>query len=119
MRRFIVYLPVGMVLALSACASAPEVPPPSPIPLAVDAGLGSQHGNYAAQADGQTTGPYGEHCTVFNWDRPLDAESAVRLRSASCESLDRPGRMVARELSREVIPLTESNLRSGGDGDAP
>ena len=94
-------------LAVCGCASTP---PPPLHPLSVEQGLGSEHGNYAALADGEMRGPAGERCVVFNWDRPLSNGLVVRLRSASCESKERPGRMVAIELSRTIIPLAQSNL---------
>ncbi len=88
-------------------------------PLTVGNGLGSQFGNYAAQIDGETRGPSGEHCVVFDWDRPLTDRLAVRLRSASCESKERPGRMVATELSRTIIPISKSNLAGAQDEGQP
>lgn len=108
---------------LSACAIAPDIPPPVPvqtIPLGLHQGLGSEHGTYAAQVDGEMTGPNGEHCIVFNWDRPLEGQPGsdalvFRLRSASCESPDHPGRMISVELSRSVIPISESSLGSESD----
>ncbi|MFX8660804.1 hypothetical protein ABTM16_19135, partial [Acinetobacter baumannii] len=77
--------------------------------------LGSQLGNYAAESDGEMRGPAGERCVIFNWDRPLSHDRALRLRSASCEALDRPGWMVSHDLSRTVIPLSESNLKDSQD----
>lgn len=61
-------------------------------------------------------GPAGERCVIVDWDRPLTKDLAVRLRSASCESKERPGWMVAREISRTIIPLSESNLK-GEEGE--
>jgi hypothetical protein len=101
--------------AVSGCASTSVDLPPS-----VGNGLGSQYGNYAAQADGEMLGPAGERCIVYDWDRPLTKDRALRLRSASCESTEHPGMMVARELSRTVIPMSESTLKDeqgeAGDG---
>ena len=103
-------------VALSACSSSapPPLPPvPSPaldLPLAVNKGVGSQYGNYAAQEEREMRGENGERCVVFNWDRPLTQDLAIRLKSASCESKDAPGMMTSHEISRTVIPLTESNL---------
>jgi len=99
-------------LMLCACAAAP---PPAPHPLSVEHGLGSERGNYAARTDGEMRGPSGERCVVFNWDRPLSNGLVVRLRSASCESKEHPGRMVATELSRTIIPMAESNLADETD----
>ena len=100
----------SIAMALSGCAST-ETAPASALPLSVGHGAGSQYGNYAAQLDGVMRGPEGERCFVFNWDRPLTKDLAIRLRSASCETKERPGRLVARELSRTVIPISESNLK--------
>ena len=102
---------VGTALALSACASAPV----AEHPLSIGNGVGSQYGNYAAQAAGEMRGPSGERCVIFNWDRPLTKDLAVRLRSASCHSKERPGRMVATELSRTIIPISKSNLAGRQD----
>jgi hypothetical protein len=101
-------------LALCGCASAP---PPIPHPLSVQHGLGSEHGNYAAQADAEMRGPDGERCVVFSWDRPLSDGLVVRLRSASCESKEHPGWMTARELSRTIIPMAQSHLPDEADDD--
>lgn len=98
---------LAAALALSACAA----PPAPPLPLSVGNGRGSQYGNYGAQAAGEGRGPAGEHCVIFNWDRPLTADLAIRYVSASCESKERPGRMVCTELSRTVIPMSQSNLK--------
>jgi hypothetical protein len=102
-----------MASALSGCASTPA----ADVPMSVGNGAGSQYGNYAAQMDGEMRDPSGERCVVFNWDRPLTKDLALRLRSASCESEERPGRMVSRELSRTVIPISQSNLKDA-QGDA-
>lgn len=85
--------------------------------MSVGNGAGSQYGNYAAQLEGEMRGPSGERCVVFNWDRPLTKDLALRLRSASCESAERPGWMVSREISRTIIPIAQSNLR-GEQGEA-
>jgi hypothetical protein len=83
--------------------------------MSVGNGVGSQYGNYAAQMDGEMRGPSGERCVIFNWDRPLTKGFAIRLRSASCESKERPGWMVCTEISRTVIPISESNLKDEQD----
>lgn len=109
---------ITTMLALAGCASGPE--PDADLPPSVGNGIGSQFGNYAARTDGEMRGPSGEHCLIYNWDRPLARGLALRLRSASCDSRERPGWMVSHELSRTVIPLSESNLKdelSGAGGD--
>lgn len=96
---------VSMALAMSGCSA------PARAPLNFGNGVGSQYGNYVAQADGEMQGPAGERCVVFNWDRPLTNGLAVRLRSASCESKQHPNWMDTREIARTVIPLSESTVR--------
>ena len=105
----------AMAVTLADCSSSRGPAPPPAIPLSVGHGSGSQYGNYAAQEDGEMTGPSGEHCVVFNWDRPLTKDFAVRVRSASCESKEHPGRMTSSEISRTVIPMGESNLKDERD----
>jgi len=94
--------------SLAACASAPPTAPR--LPPTIGNGLGSQYGNYAAQADGEFVGDHGERCVAFNWDRPIGNGLAIRIRSASCDSAERPGWMVCHDISRTVIPIAESNL---------
>lgn len=93
------------MLALAGCA-----PGTGSLPLNFAGGSGSEFGNYPGQEDGETRGPDGERCVLFNWDRPLTATLAVRLRSMSCESKEKPGWMVGHDISRTVIPLSESTL---------
>jgi len=108
-----------LVLGVSGCVnSAPPAPDagwgrrlaqPAGPPLTIGRGLGSEFGNYPALTAGETAGPSGEACTVFDWDRPLSQTLALRLRSASC---GQPGQMVSTELSRTVIPLSSSPLQT-------
>lgn len=92
--------------ALAACAAADQaVRPPVDLPFAVGNGSGSQYGNSAARTSGETRGPAGERCVLFTWDRPVTAEWVLRLASESCESAEHPGRMICREVSRELVPL--------------
>ncbi len=97
---------VGAAFILSGCSSTGR----ATLPMSVGNGAGSEHGNYAAHMDGETEGPSGERCILFNWDRPLGKDFALRLRSASCESTTAPGRMVGMEISRTIIPLSDSNV---------
>lgn len=102
----------GLVLAglvLAGCA-APPPPHVSQPPLAVGGGLGSQHGNYAARRGADVAGPDGERCIAFEWDRPVSATQAVRYVSLSCPSREIPGRMEGRQVSRSLIPLSESHV---------
>ncbi|MEQ8816914.1 MAG: hypothetical protein RLO51_13890 [Thalassobaculum sp.] len=112
MRLAVACCSAWMASALAGCAAAPAVhPTPGVLPMSIGNGAGSQHGNYAARPDGETRGPAGERCVIFNWDRPLTGGLAVRLRSMSCESRERPGWMIATQISRTVIPLSQSNLK--------
>lgn len=122
MRLVVACCSVSIALALSGCSSTRnagsekgETAPAANLPLSVGNGVGSQYGNYAAQTDGEMRGPSGERCVIFNWDRPLTKDLAIRLRSASCESKERPGMMVCMEISRTVIPMSESNLKDEQD----
>jgi len=56
----------------------------------------------------------GERCVIFNWDRrsPMAWPSRAL---GSCESRERPGRMVCTEISRTVMPVAETNLRAEQD----
>ena len=86
------------------------------MPPSVGGGIGSQFGNYGATVAGEMVDKNGRRCVVFNWDRPLSQNSVLRVRSASCESEERPGWMVGVELERKIIPLSESNLVSEETG---
>ena len=105
-------------MLLASCSShptaAPPAPPspapPAPAPFYVDGGAGSERGNFVSYQDSETTGPGGVHCVLYVWDRPLTAQTALRLRSQSCEQPGRPGLYIANELDRVVIPLTSSTL---------
>ena len=116
MRLVVVCCSVAMGLALCDCSSTARAPPANR-PLSVGNGIGSEYGNYAAQSGGEMRGSAGERCVIFTWDRPLTKDRAVRVRSQSCESKERPGQMVSTEISRAVIPLSQSNLK-GEQGDA-
>jgi hypothetical protein len=111
MRLMVACCAVSTALALSGCSATPV----AGLPPNVGNGLGSQYGNYAAQTDGEMLGPSGERCIIFNWDRPFTKDLAIRFRSASCESRERPGWMVGTELSRLLIPMSESNLKDEQD----
>lgn len=103
------------VTLLTACSSnrAPPPPgPPAPAPFYVEGGAGSEHGNFVSQVDSETTGPGGVHCVIYVWDRPLTAQTALRLRSQSCEQPAHSGLYIANELERLVIPMASSTLLS-------
>ncbi len=99
---------IVVVALLAGCAAKPTAGPG--LPQAVGNGHGSEFGNYGAQEDGEFKGERGERCVAFNWDRPIGDGLAIRIRSASCESAERPGWMVCHDISRTVIPIAESNL---------
>jgi len=109
MRLVVACCSLSMAAALCGCASTDGRV------QGFHSGSGSANGNYGAQAEGEMRGPAGERCIVFNWDRPLTRDLAVRLKSASCESKTHPFWMDTRELSRTVIPLSESNARDGSN----
>lgn len=88
-------------------------PAPTPAPFYVDGGAGSEHGNFVSRQDTEHTGPGGVHCVTYVWDRPLTAQTALRLRSESCDAPEHPGLYTARELERIVIPITSSTLFLG------
>jgi hypothetical protein len=105
------------VVFLAGCASRPSVPPaatsPSPVvqPPDVGGGIGSELGNYGMRLSGEATGPEGQHCVIYNWDRPLNGSYAIRYSSMSC---DLPGKewKKATSYTRSVIPLSQSNVDS-------
>jgi len=97
----------GMVImasALSACVSTNIAPS-----IYVNNGIGSEFGNSALQGSGESTSPSGERCVVFSQDRPLASGFALRVKTESCGSASR---MECKELSRTVIPIAESSLKS-------
>ena len=102
-------------ILLASCSSHPAAPPPppAPAPFYIEGGAGSEHGNFLSYQDTETIGPGGAHCVIYVWDRPLTAQTALRLRSQSCEEPGRPGLYIANELERVVIPITSSTLFPG------
>lgn len=113
---------LSIALALAGCSSTgneaskpAEAAHAAALPLAVGNGVGSEYGNYSAHEAGEISGPAGERCVLFDWDRPLTQDLALRVRSSSCESKERPGWMVCREISRTVILIAASNLKAEQD----
>jgi len=108
---------------LSGCSPDRDAPkgmaPVLELPFSMGRGAGSQHGNYPAQTDGDMLGPDGERCVIFSWDRPLTKDLVLRLTSASCESKQGPGPMACTEISRTVIPLSDSTLKDEPGGSSP
>jgi hypothetical protein len=122
MRLMVACCSVSMALALTGCSSARNAgsetggtASTADLPLSVGNGVGSEHGNYVAQMDGDMRGPSGERCVMFTWDRPLTKGLVIRLRSASCESKERLGMMVATEISRTLVPMAENGLKDEQD----
>jgi hypothetical protein len=107
-------------LVLSGCSTSPPIAPKAiDLPPTVGNGVGSQYGNYGAHMAGETRGPDGERCVLFNWDRPLTKDLALRMVSASCDSKEHPGWMVPTEISHTVISISESNLKDLKDETSP
>ena len=111
MRIVVACCAVSTALASSGCAPRAV----AHLPLNVGNGVGSRYGNYASLPAGEMRGPSGERCFLFNWDRPLSSGDAIRITSASCEAREYPGLMIAREVSRTVIPMSESGLKEEAD----
>lgn len=104
---------LASVLLLAACGGAPPPPEPAPAvpaPFYVSGGAGSERGNFASRPDTETVSSQGVHCVIYVWDRPLTADTALRLRSASCEDPRVPGMFIAHEIERMVIPRASSTL---------
>jgi len=106
---------MALTAVLSGCAGTPH----ATLPLSIDNGKGSQYGNYVAQVGGETQGPSGERCVIFNWDRPLTRDLAVRYTSEACPSKERPGAMICRDVARTIVPIADSNLRDDASGTSP
>lgn len=107
MRPLVLGFSVMAAALLAGCSSADLVPDPAH-PLAVDNGAGSEFGNYAARVENEAAGPDGGVCTLYTWDRPLSKDYALRVTSQSCPSAEHPGRMVSAEVSRTLMPLSQS-----------
>ena len=113
----------GLLLAwpvmLVSCASpspVPQAPAVPPKPFYIESGLGSERGNYVSvQEDGETRGPGGVRCFTYVWDRPLTPQTALRLRSQSCQDPRNPSLFLAHELERSVIPIAASTLAQEGE----
>ncbi|HTT99682.1 MAG TPA: hypothetical protein VMF58_16660 [Rhizomicrobium sp.] len=98
-------------LVLSGCTSTPSQHPSVPaLPFNVGNGVGSEFGNYEMRAAGETRDAAGNRCTIFNWDRPLNRDYAIRYTSESCESREHPGWMNATTYTRTIVPIGHSNL---------
>lgn len=103
-----------LAVTLSGCASMHArnaAPAPSNLPFDIGNGTGSQYGNYEMRSAGETRDAAGDRCIVFNWDRPLNKNFAIRYSSASCESKDHPIWMNTTNYTRTVISISQSNLK--------
>lgn len=102
-----------LAVALAGCTATPvsnSVPARGTLPLDIGNGTGSQYGNYEMRPASETRDAAGNRCVVFNWDRPLNKNFAIRYSSASCESKDHPIWMNTTSYTRIVIPISESSL---------
>lgn len=102
----------AIVFALSACTSRLPLAAGG-LPAEVDNGIGSQYGNYEMTPAGETKNAAGNRCVIFNWDRPLNRNFVIRYSTESCESKEHPVWMSATPYVRSVIPISQSNLKSG------
>jgi hypothetical protein len=68
-------------------------------------GLGSEYGNYDLKPAGDTVSPSGERCATFVQDRPLSADTVLRVTTQSCGTA---ARMECKEVSRMIVALSES-----------
>ncbi len=89
--------------AQPSAISLPELPPD------VGNGAGSQLGNYGGTFAGDAKGPTGQHCVVFNWDRPLTKDFAIRYSSLSCDQVDKEWKTTT-SYTRTVVPISQSTL---------
>jgi hypothetical protein len=106
-------------MAVAGCASTPPANRAPALPLNVDNGIGSQFGNYEMHPAGETQDAKGNRCVIFNWDRPLNRDFAIRYSSESCESKEHPVWMSATTYTRAVIPISQSDLGTGHDKAQP
>lgn len=106
-----------LAMTLSGCASMHPSTAPAlgNLPLDVGNGVGSQYGNYEMRPAGETHDAAGNRCVVFNWDRPLNKNFAIRYSSASCESRAHPVWMNTTDYTRAIIPISQSNLKDRSD----
>jgi hypothetical protein len=108
----------GLSVALYGCAAGPRVPAITRS-MDMDNGVGSQFGNYEMLPAGETHDAAGDRCVLFNWDRPLNKNWAIRYSTQSCESKEHPIWMNTTAYTRSVIPLSQSNLKNNPNADAP
>ncbi len=100
MRLLVVFGIVAALTSLGGCVSTAMAPS-----IYVDNGIGSEFGNNGLQAAGQTVSPSGDRCIVFNQDRPLSKDFALRVVTESCGSASK---MECKEVSRTIIPIAQS-----------
>jgi hypothetical protein len=111
-------------IALAGCSSSERSldvgkRPADTLPFDVGNGVGSELGNYGEKFDGEMRSPSGDRCFIFNWDRPLNKDFAIRYTSASCESKEHPNWMTTTTFSRKIIPMSESDLKDKGTDTDP
>lgn len=101
--RFVCYFATA-ASTLSGCASQQIAQS-----IYVNNGVGSQYGNFEMHAVGETVSPTGDRCVIFDQDRPLSNGFALRVKTESCGN---PKKMECTEISRTVIRLSDSSLKS-------
>ena len=97
---------------LTDCTTTEPLKSTTALRPTIEGGRGSEFGNYGTVPAGEIIGPEGTPCQAFAWDRPLSDGRVLRLRSASCAFAGRPGGLIAIELDNQIIPMSESYLRS-------
>jgi hypothetical protein len=104
----------AIAVALCGCSSVAPTRSRQTDRLSFDIGdgVGSQYGNYEMLPGGETHDADGDRCVIFNWDRPLNKNYAIRYSSESCESKDHPIWMNTTAYMRTVIPMSQSNLKN-------
>jgi hypothetical protein len=109
--QYLIFFPLMLAGLLTGCAKPVSSGLPVGLPPTIDGGRGSENGNYLSMPAGEIIGPEGTPCRVFVWDRPLSDGRVLRQRSASCAFAARPGGLIAIELDRQIVPISESDLR--------
>jgi hypothetical protein len=122
MKLPVVGFATSLAVALSGCSSTTSPGAPAPMPAAtapslppdIGNGVGSQFGNYAGHLGGDAQGAAGQHCVIFNWDRPLNKDFAIRYSSLSCDQAGREWKTTT-TYTRTVIPISQSSLNQPED----
>jgi hypothetical protein len=108
---------ISVAVALSGCAAPPAPKPVVAAPLLppdIGNGIGSQFGNYGGKLAGDAKGPAGQHCVVFNWDRPLNKDFAIRYSSLSCDQAGKEWKTTT-TYTRSIVPISQSTFAQAED----